>query len=353
LVSDKSGNLYGSSLFGGTGNAGTVFKLTRSSSGYTESVFYNFTGGSDGGNPHAALILDSAGNLYGTTSSGGSSGFGTVFELKNSNGSWTESVLHTFAGGSDGASPYASVIFDTAGNLYGTTSAGGSNNSGTIFELKLSNGTWKEKVLYSFTGGNDGASPNGLTFDSSGNLYGTSSSGGSKFGGNVFELKHTASGWKQRVLYTFTDTNGDGAFPYAGVIFDQSGNLFGTTYEGGAYFAGTVYELTPANGGWTETVIYSFTSGSDGGYPNASLTLDNAGNLYGTTQSGGTIFTGTVFQLAPANGGWTESVLYSFAGGTDGSYPTAPVILDSKGNLYGTTSSGGANQLGTAFEVKP
>jgi uncharacterized repeat protein (TIGR03803 family) len=284
-----------------------------------------------------------------------------VFELTPAGGgSWTEKVLYSFgAYGTDGVVPYAGLIFDAAGNLYGTTYAGGTYYQyGTVFELTpAAGGGWTEKVLHNFVAnGTDGYYPwAGLAFDRFGNLYGTTSTGGTYEGGIVFELTPAGSGgWTETVLHRFGNAM-DGSGPLAGLIFDAAGNLYGTTSGGGTY-DGTVFELTPAGGGsWTEKVLWSFGSGTDGFAPQVGLVFDAAGNLYGTTPWGGTNGYGTVFELTPAgSGGWTEAVLHNFNefGNGDGYYPLAALILDAAGNLYGTTSVGGTYNNGTVFELQ-
>jgi hypothetical protein len=378
-----------------------AFLLTqRAHAQYVESVPYTFTGGSDGASPAAGLVSDASGNFYGTAANGGHlsgscpgqnppTGCGVVFELSppaGGSGPWTETVLYTFTGGSDGAYPQASLVFDSKGNLYGTTSnggimsgnCGGLGGCGVVFELSppAHGGAWTETVLYSFTGGNDGSVPYcNLIFDSRGNLYGTAAGGGSDFGGTVFELTPPAGGagsWTESTLYSFTDDT-DGGTPVAGLVFDSSGNLYGTTNGGGSGH-GVVFELTPPAGGsgpWTETPIATFTGRADGGYPYAGLTFDAKGNLYGTTAVGGTRNgstckatngCGVVFQLSPIGGAWTETVLYTFTATTDGGFPYAGVILDASGNLFGTTVQGGNSiskncsdsvGCGVVFELSP
>jgi uncharacterized repeat protein (TIGR03803 family) len=271
--------------------------------------FCSWTNCTDGRQPQAGLIFDAAGNLYGTTAFGGyyglQTGYGTLFELTPAGGgSWTEQVVHNFNHDfTDGDEPYAGLIVDAAGNLYGTTSGGGTIGYGTVFELTpTGGGTWTE-VLHSFGDGTDGLYPwAGLIFDAAGNLYGTTSEGGTYDGGTVFELTPAAGGgWTEKVLHSFGNGN-DGAYPhYAGLIFDAAGNLYGTTSGGGTYGGGTVFELTPAGGGsWTETVLHSFGNGTDGAEPYAGLVFDAVGNLYGTTLGGGTYNYGTVFELQTA-----------------------------------------------------
>jgi len=362
LISDASGNLYGTASGGGSdGSYGTVFELTpKAGGGWMEKVLHAFDY-SDGYLPEAGLIFDDAGNLYGTTAGGGAHNYGAVFELKpGGGGSWTEKVLHSF-GGKDGQNPEVGLIFDAHGNLYGTTAYGGAYDDGTVFELtRAVGGSWRERVLYSFDAG-EGMSiiPSGLILDASGNLYGMTGSGP----GTVFELMPGAGGsWTETVLHQFTGGPNDGYGPLGGLIVDAAGNLYGTTGWGGAYSGiflgwGTVFELSPATGGgWTEQILHSFNdNGDDGWHPETGVIFDAAGNLYGTTLSGGAYVYGTVFQLTPTTGGgWTETVLHGFDdNGTDGQSPSAGVILDSAGNLYGTTASGGAYGYGTVFEITP
>jgi uncharacterized repeat protein (TIGR03803 family) len=318
--------------------------------------------------------MDGSRNLYGTTGAGGVYGGGTVFELTppgTNSGPWTESILWNF----DNAfltgpyQPEGSLIMDTSGNLYGTTSQGspycvssGTVCGGTVFELKppaTKGGNWSELVLWNFGEGLDGFAPfAGLIMDMSGNLYGTAYGGGASSSGMVFELTPptTRSGnWNGLVLWNFGGQSDDGVAPYAGLIMDASGNLYSTTYQGGTNGEGTVFELTP-NGGWSESLLWSFGgSGADGQNPYAGLITDTGGNLYGTTQyGGGASSAGTVFKLTPptiSGGNWGESVLWSFGNGTDGVQPKAGLIMDASRNLYGTTIAGGAYGGGTVFEV--
>lgn len=316
-----------------------------------EKILHAFQGGSDGAYPDSSLIADAGGNFYGVTGGGGTGcqkgNCGTVFKLAADN---TETVLYAFKGGSDGAYPGAGLIEDGASNFYGTTVSGGTANLGTVFEL-AANGT--ETVLHAFQGGTDGAGPNGLIEDGAGNFYGTTGEGGSGGMGTVFEIP---AGGSEKVLYAFQGGS-DGSAPGAGVIRDSNGNLYGTTIEGGGgtgcddgnLGCGVVYKIAPDD---TETVLYAFQGGVDGSFPTAGLIEDGAGNFYGTTSGGGPDDQGTVFELSP---GGTETVLYAFKGGSDGSSPEAGLIMDKKGNLYGTTYYGGnackGSGCGTVFEV--
>jgi uncharacterized repeat protein (TIGR03803 family) len=339
LLRDSAGNLYGTTELGGPANAGIVFRISASG---RETILYRFTGASDGANPYGGLVQDSAGNLYGTTSAGGAAGLGVVYMLDTSG---QETVLHSFTGSPDGSAPLGGVIRNSAGNLYGTTSAGGKYNNGTVFELDASG---QEIILHNFHGDPDGAAPySGVFRDAAGNLYGTTLLGGVFNDGIVYELDPAG---KETVLHTFSgDASGstDGAFPYAGVVLDAAGNLYGTTFNGGSPTDtnfGTVYTINAAG---QESVLYAF-SGTDGQEPTAGLVLDAAGNLYGTA-GGGASYNGVVFELTPAG---VQTVLHFFTG-SDGSSPYAGVIRDSDGNLYGTTASGGTGNAGVVYKIAP
>jgi uncharacterized repeat protein (TIGR03803 family) len=316
-------------------------------------VLYTFLGGSDGQNPAGPLLRDHTGNLYGTTSAGGganacSGGCGTVFKLAPDG---TETVLHAFAGGSDGSSPLSGVIADKVGNLYGTTEYGGGNtcwNStcGAVFKLAPDG---SETVLYAFTGQSDGANPAaGLIADRKGNLYGTTKNGGnttnSYYGcGTVYRL---TPGGSFRVLYTFAGDYTDGCNPTDPLIRDEAGNFYGTTNSGDYAQNGVIFELSPRG---TETLLYELSGGVGGGSPRAGLLMDSSGNLYGTSSSGDEYLYGAVFKLAP-NG--TLTSLYAFSGGRrDGESPDGGVVMDAGGDLYGTTDQGGADDGGTVFKI--
>lgn len=368
LTFDAVGNLYGTVALGGNTNqncfaagCGWLFKLSPQSDGsWMPTVLYSFSG-PDGEVPDSALVLDSNGNIYGSTEYGGDytscpDGCGVVFELTpNADGGWSQSVLHSFSGGADGQYP-ASLISDAAGNLYGTAPNGGFGN---VFKLAPnSDGTWTKTVLHSFTGGADGAQPFGrLIFDAQGNLFGTANLGGivqchnGTGCGTVFELSPNADGtWTETVLYTFHGHT-DGSDPYGGLTFDSAGNLYGTASEGGSciYYktgCGVVFELTPAvGGGWTERVLHAFTFGKDGRFPEGSLLLDTAGNLYGTTHE-----YGGVFKLQRnAAGNWRTYELYSWPG----NYALAQgdLVRDAAGNLYGIATTYGSSGGEEVYEL--
>jgi len=336
VIRDSKGNLYGTTFAGGSPRKtnGLVYKLDKAG---RETVLYNFTATAGGTNPEAGVIRDSAGNLYGTAVLGGAADAGVVYKVDTAG---KHTVLYTFTGGADGNDPFAGVIRDPAGNLYGTTFAGGAPGVGVVYKLDTAG---QETVLYTFTGGADGGSPYaGVIRDSKGNLYGTASNGGAG-SGVVYELSTTG---EEQVLYSFTG-GADGARPAAGVIRDPAGNLYGTTVAGGTANAGVVYKLDPAG---NQTVLYTFTGGADGGEPHAGVISDAAGNLYGTTFGGGAANAGVVFKLDTAG---KETVLHSFTGGADGGHPYAGVILDPAGNLYGTAVNGGKRNWGVVFEIKP
>jgi uncharacterized repeat protein (TIGR03803 family) len=361
LTPDGAGNYYGTTYGGGIYGFGTVFELSPSSGGgWSETVLYNFTGTADGSQPASSLVRDSGGNLYGSTGAGGSYcqpyGCGVIFELSKSGSEWNETVLHDFTGGTDGGGPNG-VIMGDHGKLFGSAAAGGTSSNGVAFELSNSGGNWTQTVIYNFTGGTAGGrNPNGnLVFDSSGRLYGTTAFSGSTGlgGGIVFRLNPSKSGvWTETLLHSFGLL--DGSDPNGGLVFDSAGNIYGTTQSGGntaycnRFGCGVVFKLSPmSGGGWKETVLYEFTRGTDGGVPLAGLVMDSTGNLYGTTYGGGNPNfcgsqngCGVVFELSPGTSGYTETVMHEFVS-SDGAFSSAPLIRDSSGNLFGTTFNGG------------
>jgi uncharacterized repeat protein (TIGR03803 family) len=377
LTIDQAGNLYGSAQFGGAHSVGSAFKLAHQGSSWIFTLLYNFVGGSDGALPAARVIFGPDGSLYSTTEEGGTSGVacgsgcGTVFSLKPPPpsapfGPWTHAVLYRFSGGTDARYPVAQVVFDRAGNLYSTSQSGGSGCSsgcGTVFELTPSGGGWTERVIYSFLGRpTDGSnSQSELIFDSAGNLYGTTISGGAyQQNGTVFKLAPSGSGWIESVLHSFQGVT-DGANPNGGLVSDPSGNLYGVTTnaDGQGHGGGTVFELTPSMGSWTFNVDYTFSvlrccqCG-----PWRTLVMDRAGNLYGTTLCGGAHSFGSVFKLTRSGGQWTYTSLHDFTGGSDGGFPISNLVFDSSGHLYGTASAGGTGSAcfggcGVIFEVTP
>jgi uncharacterized repeat protein (TIGR03803 family) len=310
----------------------------------TFNVLYSFTGGLDGGYPYAGLIRDARGNLYGTASYGGDSGYGVVFEVPTTGG---EKVFYSFSGGPDGGIPYGSLLRDTKGNLYGTTFWAGADGYGVVFKVLADTG--EETVLHNFTGGSDGGYPYaGLTLGPKGAYYGTAFYGGANSAGTVYIVVPNGS---TKVLYSFSG-DADGGYPFAGLVGGPNlfnGAFAGTTQEGGAYGYGTVFAVNYKTG--KETVLSSLNGGTDGGYPvYGYLVRDTKNNLYGTTEIAGGYGYGTVFKVTP-QGAFTS--IYSFTGGADGGYPVAGLVQDKKGNLYGTTTAGGSNGYGTVFKVTP
>jgi len=362
LVMDSAGNLYGTSVQGGTFGGGTVFRLSPASGGWAHTVLYNFTGGADGGEPYKGVTLDSHGDLYGTAVTGGGGscegGCGVVYKLSNSGGVWTQSVVHTFTGGNDGFGPGSPVTIDKHGNLYGTTPTGGASGFGVVYGIKpVANGNWKLIVIHAFTGGTDGlgGSASRLLLNAAGDLYGVNTVGGANGFGNVFKLAPSNGQWQLTTLYSFKDQP-DGASPYGGVIFDKSGNLYGTTYYAGANDVGTVYKLTPNGSSWTESVLYSFKGGSDGDSPISTLVSDGQGNMYGTTSDGGAAKCGcgTIFRISLGSGGtWTEKAVYRFPGDPNPGFAYNGMVFDGKGSFYGATVHGGSGNDGAIYKFTP
>ncbi|MGH9495038.1 MAG: choice-of-anchor tandem repeat GloVer-containing protein [Candidatus Sulfotelmatobacter sp.] len=370
LIFDSAGNLYGTTGDQYDPSLITVFQLSPNTDGtWTENVLWTSTGGNEPLNIRAGVIFDASGNLYGTSQYGGASDCGTVFKLThNSGGSWSENNLHDF-NCADGDWAIAGVIFDKAGNLYGTTTFGGTFNAGVLFRLiPNADGTWTEHVMHNFTAGSDGAYPGhgSLVFDSKGNLYGTTAGGAQgdcsvvNVGcGTVFEMSPKANGsWSFKVIYSFTGGNVGGA-PVFGLTFDKAGNLYSTTYAGGTYGDGTVFELVPhSNGSFTERVLHSFRGG-DGDNPFSGVIFDSAGNIYGSTAYGGTnqCFNspdggcGVVWELMPnKNGSYGEKSLVHFHGAPD-STPYNNFVMDSAGNLYSSATGYDTYSSGDIYEV--
>jgi uncharacterized repeat protein (TIGR03803 family) len=335
----------------------------------TENLLWQLSGApTDGAQPYSGVIADMGGNLYGTTQAGGQNpmpAFGTVYELTPSGSSWNEKVLQTFHG-ANGYYPYASVIFDGSGNLYGTTLAGGSTygsgcnavGCGAVFELTSVGSSWTESVLYNFTDGTDGGEPYGpVTFDKSGkNLYGTTEFGGSASCspsspgcGVVFELTASSHGWKETVLHAFGGS--DGKFPSTRLLVDAHGNVFGTTAKGGSgcgsLGCGVAFELTGHGSSWKETVIHAFTNGTDGGAPSSGLLADTKGALYGATSSGGNHGSGVVYKLTHSGANWKQQVLFAFDAGTSTAIaPYGELAFDTHGDLFGAAGGGSDCTIG-------
>ncbi len=369
LAIDQRGNLYGAANNGGNfgGNCGAqgcgvVYRLANHNSGWVLTPLYSFQGGNDGMNPQTAnVVIGQNGSLYSTTFYGGGSclgdnrGCGTVYQLQppasvcqSTSCPWNETVLHSFNGG-DGAGPVGALIFDAQNNLYGATNTGSVRNGGAIYQLNASSG-WMEQIIfvpYGYPGSSVSLSNAGDLFGST--LVGTSGPG------TVYQLTPSGSNWIGTFIYNFTGGS-DGAYPVAGVIFDPAGNIYGATTSGGSGHGGTVFKLSPSNGGWTFDLLYSFTSAENGfqiAGPVGNLILDTAGNLYGTTFADGEFGYGSVFELTPTSSGWIYTSLHDFTNGSDGSHPYSNLVFDSSGNIYGTASSGGSFGDGVVFEITP
>jgi len=381
LVADKAGNFYGTTYGSGILPSSSVaFRLSRSSSGWTETVLHLFNGQGDGLNPRAGVTLDGKGNIFGTTEFGGAgscaNGCGTVYEISpNGNAGWNESVLYSFP--STGATnPVGGVTLDAMGNVYGTAAVGGISSCpssnvgcGSVYKLIPGESGWTFKTLHYFhwmQAHPDGALPQASLFeDAQHNLYGTTEAGGATDVGSVFELLPSKSGAYSVSLIGSFDTTDAGFGPSGGLVRDKLGNFYGTTNFGGAINqqcrngCGTVFELSPSASGWLLQTLYSFQGGSDGMQPvDTTLAFDSKGNLYGVTDEGGNnscnFGCGVVFELSPVAGsGWSEKILYAFQGGDDGEYPAGSVVVDAAGNVYGTTVAGGTQNAGTVFEVTP
>lgn len=356
LVMDGAGNLYGTSVQGGTYASGTVFQVTPEG---VHTVLYNFTGGADGGEPYKGVTLDAQGNLLGTAVTGGGGscegGCGVVFKLTNSGGVWTQTVIHAFTS-ADGSGPGSPVSIDKHGNVFGTTPTGGKYGMGVIYVLQPIGGSWKFRVVHAFTGGTDGGggSAGRLLIDGLGNLYGVCTVGGVNGFGTVYEVSLIKGQVQFTTLYAFKDQP-DGALPYSGLAFDKAGNLYGTTYYAGANDLGTVYKLTRGKGTWTETVLYSFNGKTDGGNPISGLIADASGNFYGTTSAyGASCGCGTIFKMTPgSSGNWIESVAYRFPGTPNEGTAYNGLVSDGVGHFYGATVNGGTANDGTIYEFIP
>ncbi len=382
LIAGKNGVFYGTTAFGGAG-AGTVFKLTPSASGYTESVIYSFKGGLDGSVPEG--MIERHGVFYGVTfvggdpSGNGGAGWGTIFKLAPAKSGYVESVLYRFQGDPNAWEPNGPIVMDAAGTIYGSTGPGGSHNFGTIFKVFRSGSSFSESVIYSFPGGSGGQEPQaGLTIDKHGSIYGTTMYGGSNVGrpckypgcGTVFKLEPTGSSYTERVIYAFHGDR-DGDLPYGVLtVDDRTGDVYGTTYWGGRKGNGSVFKLRPKGSGYTEAILHGFKGKSDGFLPEGTLLLKRDGTLYGTAALGGGgcsgIGCGAVFSLVPSGTGYAFHVIYDFREPKRGAEPEQTnLIADASGALYGTTRSGGtqtsctdggpggATGCGVVFKIVP
>jgi uncharacterized repeat protein (TIGR03803 family) len=366
LVADGKGNFYGTAANGCTYNYGCVFRVSNVGGIWTETVLYSFSG-PDGATPGASVILDSAGNLYGTTSLGGAFNAGTAFKLTPaSGGPWTETVLHSFGSGSDGYDP-SELILASDGDIYGITQFGGTassgpDNGGTVYRLSLANGQWTETILYSFPGeflGPDGDLPfGGLAIDRAGNLYGVTQAGGTDGKGAVFALARGADGtFTERIIHSFHVSDGD--LPNSTPVLDSAGNLYGTTYFGGNVNAcpsngcGTIYQLRKnSDGSWTEILLRELQK-EDGWQAVGPVVFDRKGNLYAAAQAGGAYSWGSILKLTPSSTApWKEQVVHNFTNNPDGASPSG-ILVDASGSIFGTTGAGGNSQLGVIFEIAP
>jgi uncharacterized repeat protein (TIGR03803 family) len=352
LVLDSHGNLYGTTVVGGTQTCGTVFELSPNAESWQETVLYNFGCFSDGKNPHGGVTFDKHGTLYGTTVSGGSGsgcdsyGCGVVFALNGQ----SESVLHSFTGGKDGFGPGGGVVVDGAGNLFGTTPDGGAHSWGVVYQVSPHG---QERVIHAFNGKDGAVGSLGLLLDVKGRLYGVTELGGANNAGTVFELSKTATKrWKLKTLYAFKGAP-DAGSPYGGLVADASGDLFGTTYYGGTSGLGSVFELkSNGKGAYHERVLYSFQGGNDGSGPTSTLVLTSAGDLYGTTSmGGGTCDCGTLFSVNAMSR--KEQVLHAFGASGDGAYPYYGLVQNASGTFFGTTVAGGNSNQGAVFSFTP
>jgi uncharacterized repeat protein (TIGR03803 family) len=359
-IRDAAGNLYGTAYTGGSHECegqgcGIVYELSpKAGGGWAEKVLHVFRfNGKDGVFPSARLTMDEAGNLFGTTADGGDGcggyGCGTVFELSpTGDGTWKATTLHSF-NGADGQVIFAGIVLGSDGYVYGTAYTGGARNAGVAFQLSPGkNGNWKETVLHEFTGDRDGGGPGQLISDHAGSLYGTTAYGGAHLYGTVFELSQSGGKWKETVLYNFKPNKSD--LFVSSVILDNSGGFYGTLVS--QQTDGAIFQLKQVNGQWKKTIIFRFDF-DNGDLPMSNLTLDAAGNIFGTTEFGGSHDFGVVYELSPTKSGWKQRVLHEFAGQKDGANPFDGVVLDQSGHLCGTTSFGGTPDFGIVFQVTP
>lgn len=353
---DRAGDLYGSTAWGGGSPTG-------SGTGFVYQQLHSFGNGLDGSFPWAGVTIGPDGTLYGTTYDGGLDGNGIIYNLRppptfcrSISCPWDETILYNFTRGSDGGDPQGGVVFDPSENMYGSNVNGGVGGQGVVYKMTRSGGGWTYQGIYPFTGGRDGSNPGNLVFDNSGNLYGPAAAGGqpgcSGFGcGTIFKLSPSGSGWTEQTLYTFHDSS-DGADPQGGLIMDSAGNIYGSTCCGDST-GGTIFQLSPADGTWSFNLLYSYNDSGLG--PDGNLVRDAAGNLYGASVINGLYGEGVVFKLTSTNGGWTYTSIHDFTGGADGEWPEGGLAIDSNGNIYGTTYQGGAPNClcGVVWEITP
>jgi uncharacterized repeat protein (TIGR03803 family) len=357
-VSLNNGVLYGSTFGGGNTDCGTLYQLAPAGSNWAFTSIYLFQGGqfeTDGCAPQGRPVFGPDGHLYATASVGGQFGSGLVFRLtppiavcKVANCFWKQDALHqypAFAGDGRGLN-HEDLVWDARGNIYGMTGSGGSAGMGTVFEMMNTGNNWTEAPIYSFTSFNNAEPQNGVVFDSSGNIFGVTNA-------SIFELSYVpGAGWQETTIHEF-DPGNDGGTSYGALIIDDAGNLYGTTSTGGPGGAGTVFELFRSGNAWNFEVIYSF-SGTPGTGPFSTLSMDSAGNLYGTTYLQGANGAGNVFKLSNTPNGWEYSSLHDFTGlFHDGYAPISQVTIGPDGTLYGTTTHGGQFEMGAVWMIKP
>jgi len=362
---DAAGNLYGTTYYGGNEGWGVVYKLARTGDHWAVTVINDFAASGGGNAPIGGVVFGANGTLYGTTTGHVycEMGCGAVFSLRPASSSgrtpaapWVLTPIHYFTGGPDGGVPlYGNLAVDASGNIFGTTSTGGTNSAGVVFQFEPAGQGYTENVIQNFTGDNGYFPYGSVLADPDGNLYTTASAGGANGGGAVIEITPSGGGWIGNVIYSFAASN-DGWNPKAGLTRDRAGNLYGTTYSGDYpdYSNGVVFELTRSNGHWQETILKAFpyVPQQPPSGPISPVVLDSAGNLYGTTNGGGAFGWGTVFELSPSAGGWTYRDLHDFSG-ADGTNPYGALAIDGNGNLYGTTSLGGTScNCGTIWELQ-
>lgn len=364
---DARGNLFGTTAWGGgsrTGS-GTAYELQRTNSGFVFHMLHAFGNGVDGSFPWAGVTIGPDGSLFGTTYTGGTTQNGVIYNLRppatfcgSASCAWRESILYNFTRGSDGGDAQGGVVFDSHGNMFGSNVNGGSGNVGVVYEMTRSGSGWNYQVIYPFSNGQDGGNPGPLILDSAGNLYGPAAVGGlpgcEGFGcGTIFKLSWSGTGWTEQTLYSFHDS-ADGSDPQGGVIMDASGNVYGTTCCGTGT-AGTVFELSPAGGTWAFNLLYSYNGSGLG--PQGNLVRDTAGNLYGASVFNGRFNEGVVFKLTPTTGGWIYTPIHDFTGGADGEWPEGGLAVDTNGNIFGTTYQGGlqncSDGCGVVYEITP
>ncbi|MBA3912406.1 MAG: hypothetical protein H0X25_00765 [Acidobacteriales bacterium] len=343
------GKLYGSTEYGGQYGLGTIFELSESGGVFSEKVIYNFQPDHDNGGPMWKVTFDRVGNLYGTSPNGGLYGLGAIYRLAPENGTWTGTILYSFTGGNDGADPDSKLTFDPEGNLYGATTFGGSTGYGVIFQLTPSGDQWTETTIHAFNGPTDGRSPQGLVLTQDGHLLGFGCQSGPAGNGTIFQLKKAGEAWQFTVLYDFSQPN-DSSFITGSPVLDAQGRIYGSSSAGGTDGKGTLFRFDQTTG--VSAILHNFKGKpEDGASPDGDLLLDPQGRVWGVTSIGG-MGNGTIFAYTPSDNSY--QVLYEFFGQNMGHFPNGGLIEDANGNLYGTTEEGGPNQgSGTVFQVKP